>query len=173
MELGREAVRLIAEKRQSNALRQWLATGQLGDVEMGPGQAYTRLGIEDRTLEDDVILSIYHIRFSEAPSQEEDLRSALRAIGKERASEKIASFLHTGQASGTVASDWPVGLENIGNTCYLNSLLQFYFTVKPLRDLILNFREVEMKMTPENLSRKRVGSRRVTMNEIERAKKCE
>lgn len=164
---------LIAEKRNSSALRKWLVTGQLGEVEMDVGQAFTRLGIEDRTLEDDIILSTFQIRVSEAPSQEEELRSALRAIGKEKGSEKIASFLHTGQAAENVSSDWPVGLENIGNTCYLNSLLQFYFTVKPLRELIRDFHKVEMQINPASLHRKRVGSRKVMLNEIKRARKCE
>ncbi|KAJ1919201.1 ubiquitin-specific protease ubp2 [Mycoemilia scoparia] len=33
----------------------------------------------------------------------------------------------------------PLGLDNIGNTCYLNSLLQYYFSVLPLRELLSKF----------------------------------
>jgi ubiquitin carboxyl-terminal hydrolase 25/28 len=65
-----------------------------------------------------------------------------------------------------------VGLENIGNTCYLNSLLQFYFTVKPLRDMVLNFEDFKMELTEENLRQKRVGSRKVKGDEVRRAQKC-
>jgi ubiquitin carboxyl-terminal hydrolase 25/28 len=36
-----------------------------------------------------------------------------------------------------VNQDGLVGLSNIGNTCYLNSLLQFYYSCKPLRQLVL------------------------------------
>lgn len=32
----------------------------------------------------------------------------------------------------------PVGLSNIGNTCYLNSLLQYIYTVKDIRETVLN-----------------------------------
>ncbi|KAJ1479241.1 hypothetical protein T484DRAFT_1814998, partial [Baffinella frigidus] len=31
----------------------------------------------------------------------------------------------------------PVGLKNIGNTCYFNSLLQTYFAIPQFRDAIL------------------------------------
>ena len=141
---------------------------------MDIGQSYNRLGISDRTLEDETIIMAYEIRLSEAsPVQIEELRAALAAIGKGKGSQKIAAYLKTGQVTDQVSPEWPVGLENIGNTCYLNSLLQFYFTVKPLRDLILNFDQYEMESTPENLRRKRVGSRKVTPKEVERAKKCE
>lgn len=171
-DLGRQAVTLIAEKRDSSALKSWLSNGQLGMVEMGTDQAYARLGIEDHSLEDDMVLTTFDIRLSEMPSETEDLREALRSIGRARGSQKIGAFLQSPSTARVASSDWPVGLENIGNTCYLNSLLQFYFTVKPLRELILNFYRVEMAVTHEMLSQKRVGSRKVSLREIERAKKC-
>lgn len=172
-DIAHNAVSLIAEKRNSEALKSWLATGELGEVEMDVGHAYNRLGIEDRTLDDEMILTTYEIRISEAPSQLQDLRMALKSIAKSKNSSLIASFLNTGLISSEHAlSGWPVGLENIGNTCYLNSLLQFYFTVKPLRDLVLNFDEYRMPLDAESLSRKQVGSRRVTAKEVMRAQKC-
>ncbi|KAI9844919.1 MAG: ubiquitin-specific protease ubp2 [Sclerophora amabilis] len=170
--LAQHAVSLIAEERDSEPLRNWLRTGELGQVEMDVGEAYTRLGIGDRTLEDDMILTTYQIRTSEAPLQVDELRAALQSIGKEKGSHKIASFLRAdGFALDSVSTNWPVGLENIGNTCYLNSLLQFYFTVKPLRHILLNFSEYEMKITADIVRSKRVGSRKVSVKEIERAQK--
>ncbi|KAI9807762.1 MAG: hypothetical protein M1825_005067 [Sarcosagium campestre] len=168
--VGREAVRIIAEKRNSDALRSWLSTGELG-LDMDIGEAYRRFGIEDRTVDDDLIITTFQIRVSEEPLHVEQLRTALQVIAKETGSVKIASFLSTGQATESGSSDWPVGLENIGNTCYLNSLLQFYFTVRPLRDLILRYKEIEADVSPQSIDKKRVGSRKVSLKEVERAKK--
>lgn len=33
----------------------------------------------------------------------------------------------------------PPGLDNLRNTCYLNSILQYFYTVTPVRELVLNF----------------------------------
>lgn len=91
------------------------------------------------------------------------------------------NYLQTGELStGAVHSaamasgreDWPVGLCNIGNTCYLNSLLQFYFTIKPLRDMVLNFDLYQEDLNEAILRTKRVGGRIVTVKEVERAKIC-
>jgi hypothetical protein len=56
-----------------------------------------------------------------------------------------------------VRMDLPVGLENLRNTCYLNSILQYFFTVRPVRDLILNIDEYEMEPTEDNLKNRRIG----------------
>lgn len=111
------------------------------------------------------------------PGKTLELRKALRVIAEDRNSIKIKEYLQTGPAETSQSrgsANSPVGLENIGNTCYLNSLLQFYFTIKPLRDMILNLDEYqEGEITEEVVERKRVGGRKVTKTEIERAKKCE
>jgi ubiquitin carboxyl-terminal hydrolase 25/28 len=38
------------------------------------------------------------------------------------------------------SSDEPVGLKNIGNTCWFNSIVQALYTLPYFRQLILNFR---------------------------------
>jgi ubiquitin carboxyl-terminal hydrolase 25/28 len=69
--------------------------------------------------------------------------------------------------------EWPVGLQNIGNTCYLNSLLQFYFTIRPFRDMVLNFERFQMDVNDESsIAQKQVGSRKVAKKEVERSLKC-
>ena len=162
---------LIAEQRKSTGLKEWLETGQLGEMEMDPGQAYTRLGIGDRTIDDDLVITSYNINMQETPSQIKDLKKALAAIAKSRNSFYLQSFLDS-SASERKVSEWPVGLENIGNTCYLNSLLQFYFTVKPLRDLVLNFDQYKMQLDDRTFYKKQVGSRKVSKREVERAQRC-
>lgn len=66
---------------------------------------------------------------------------------------------------------WPVGCRNNGNTCYLNSVLQFLFTITPLRQLILNFEEYEQDPSPEALRNKKVGRAVVTPERVVTAQK--
>lgn len=141
---------------------------------MDVDQAYNRLEIPDRTIDDETILTAYNYHISEAPSQSQDLRNALTAVAKSRKSNLLLDFLRIGMtALEHLPSEWPVGLENIGNTCYLNSLLQFLFTVKPLRDLVLDFDQYKMDAGGEDLINKQVGSRKVFKKEVERAQRCE
>ena len=112
-------------------------------------------------------------------------RQALKAIALSRGSNKLfdrlgdinSSLANTVHAASqqTVSSftQGPVGLRNIGNTCYLNSLLQMLFSIKPLRQLVLNFEQYETDLANATMERKKVGSRKVSKAEVERSVKCE
>ena len=170
---ARHAVSLIANHRNSQALRKFLETGTLGEFEMDVNTAYALLDIHDHDVDDDLILTTYNVRVSDDPSQLDNLKNAVTAIAKARKSRRLGDFLNTGMMTSEHAlSEWPVGLENIGNTCYLNSLLQFYFTIKPLRDLVINIDEFKMPIDEKNLQSKRVGSRIVSKKEVIRAQQC-
>lgn len=173
-EISEKALSLIAEKRNSDTLRHFLKTGETGAGEMDVGDAYRLLQIPDRTVGDDAILAAYTICVDEAPTQVETYTRALTIIAKEKDSPMLSSFV-----SGSTThndrnlSEWPVGLQNIGNTCYLNSLLQFYFTVRPYREMVLDFENNKTDLDEESLRQKKVGSRKVSRLEVERSQKCE
>lgn len=141
---------------------------------MDVGEAYSLLQIPDRTVDDTAILAAYSVCESEAgPEQAELYKKALHVIAASKNSLVINSALGSSAPQpNRVLSEWPVGLENIGNTCYLNSLLQFYFTVRPYRDMVLNVDDFLMPLDDESLQRKQVGSRKVSKKEIERSQKC-
>ena len=98
------------------------------------------------------------------------LRACLKIVAESRKSEILVAFLKTGKLDSSLlpAENWPAGLDNIGNTCYLNSLLQYYFCIKPLRDLILTFDEREINIEHLHGDRK-IGGRKVEDLEIQRS----
>ena len=139
---------------------------------MDPAQAYARLDISDRTIDDEAIKAAYQFAIADTPSQKPELEKALAAIAKDRDSGLLLGMISNDRLAGTHdLSEWPVGLENIGNTCYLNSLLQFYFTIRPLRDLVLHFEEHKMEIDSGAFARKQVGSRSVSKKEVQRAQR--
>ncbi|KAH9033487.1 hypothetical protein EDB85DRAFT_2289386 [Lactarius pseudohatsudake] len=83
-----------------------------------------------------------------------------------------------GETVPATRQDWPRGLNQLGNTCYLNSLLQYFYTIKDLRDAVAHLLNSssrktvdEDKLTDDDLKRHRVGGRLVTRKEILRSKK--
>lgn len=173
------ALSLIARDRKSDALCHFLETGEMNQPEMDAGDAFNLLQIPDRTVDDAMILSAYSVCVAENPEQIEKYQKALSIIAKEKSSLVLSGELGYNKpllndsSNDQGSNQWPVGLGNIGNTCYLNSLLQFYFTIQPFRNMVLNLDETLVPLDEEEiLSNKQVGSRKVTYAEIERSQKC-
>ncbi|KAJ1552663.1 ubiquitin-specific protease ubp2, partial [Cladochytrium tenue] len=107
--------------------------------------AYDAFGLsEEDDVSDALLLSMFRVAANDRPDRLDDLRASLRVVAESRDSAVIGLFLDTGvipedlvdggDRAMLVDEDVPAGLNNIGNTCYLNSLLQFYRSVVPLRE---------------------------------------
>ncbi len=70
--------------------------------------------------------------------------------------------------------DLPAGLGNIRNTCYLNSILQYLFTVRQIREIVLDWDKYGLENIEENLMARRIdpGSTRVERGEAFAGQKC-
>ncbi|CAI7568146.1 unnamed protein product [Penicillium glandicola] len=171
-ELAKRAVALIAESRKSVALEHFINTGEMIAGEMDIGDAYRLLQIPDRTVDDGAIIAAYTICIDENPGDAERYNQALTIIAKQLDSSTLRNMAGISNEPERSMEDWPVGLQNIGNTCYLNSLLQFYFSVRPFREMVLDFERFQMDLDDEeNLAKKQVGSRKVTKKEVERSQR--
>lgn len=136
--------------------------------------AYKYIGCTE-TADDIMVIRIFQERLNKDVGAEfAILWMCLETISKYRNSKILEGFLTTGMVDSTFLQldQSPAGLNNIGNTCYLNSLLQYYFVIKPLRDYILNFNEVfnisEFEKD-ENYKIRRIGGRTVGLKETERS----
>lgn len=61
----------------------------------------------------------------------------------------------------------PVGLVNIRNTCYLNSILQYFHTVVAVRDIIFNWGKYKLDVTNESIRSRRLGGSGSTLDRAE------
>jgi ubiquitin carboxyl-terminal hydrolase 25/28 len=85
--------------------------------------------------------------------------------------QKALAGPSTGFSTMHAPETWPVGLVSHGNTCYLNSLLQYYFSLKPLRDIVTDYDQYKMDISKSQEKLERVGQRRVSTQEILGGKK--
>ncbi|KAH0837895.1 hypothetical protein J3R83DRAFT_6125 [Lanmaoa asiatica] len=173
-----DAFRIVAESRGSVNLRKlWEDSTRDG---MDPNRAYTILEVSPQ-VGDAMLMSVYMVRLEEQPQQVERVKEALLTIAEARDSSRLRTFLETGQDPGEMPAstrhDIPRGLNQLGNTCYLNSLLQYFYTIKELRDAVAPLANTSVKAledekySDDDLKRHRVGGRLVTRREIFRSKK--
>ncbi|GAA5846834.1 hypothetical protein JCM9279_004459 [Rhodotorula babjevae] len=149
---------------------------------MGRDAAYRALGLEPGVdVDDSNIAMIYSIRLDDASSDSEKakMREALEVIADEKKSNELYTLAQTGKRADDSSTGWqagpavdlnvPVGLTNIANTCYLNSLLQYFFTVREVRDTILAFHDTPTPSSQQG--QLRVGGRLVSLAEVKRSKR--
>ncbi|KAF8257553.1 hypothetical protein EI94DRAFT_1774415 [Lactarius quietus] len=165
-----DAFRRIAEVRGSEAL--WKKWEQAKDGGMTPERAYATLEVPSE-IEDGMLITVFSMRVDDQPNQVDRMREAVSVIAEMRNSDRLRKFLETGSDPGETVpatrQDWPRGLNQLGNTCYLNSLLQYFYTIKDLRDAVAPL--LNSQAYGRDLKRHRVGGRLVTRKEILRSKK--
>jgi ubiquitin carboxyl-terminal hydrolase 25/28 len=174
-ETARKAVRLIATQRRSKRLHDFLENGDLGEpTSLDIGEAYAILQVKDRAapLSLDVLQATMAVMIADQPSSEVRYQQAYDLICEDQKKFYNNSEIQVnGPPRNTYQMDaWPVGLRNIGNTCYLNSVLQFLFTIKPLRDAVLDATKFVEDLSPEQLEKKIVGRSAVRPEKLEKAR---
>ena len=140
---------------------------------MDTAEAYSFLQIADRasTLDLEILRQQILGNIDDNPSSKDKYEEAYRLVELDQKS-KTGSTQNMLDESSKYDPHWPVGCVNIGNTCYLNSVLQFLFTIRPLRERILNCDEHFETPSDEVLERKTVGRMKITAKKVERAQQC-
>ncbi|TFK56339.1 cysteine proteinase [Heliocybe sulcata] len=172
-----DALRVVGQARGSRALVEMARSEEKEG--MGPEKAYSTLEVP-ADVDEEMLLTVYAMRVEERPHQAEAMREAVGVIAEVRDSARLKRFWETGVDPGPIGPlvppDMPRGLNQLGNTCYLNSLLQYFYTIKDLRDAVSAAGNSGMKsleedkLTEDDLKRHRVGGRLVTKREISRSK---
>ncbi|KAK3677353.1 ubiquitin-specific protease ubp2 [Recurvomyces mirabilis] len=163
-ETTKKAISIIARKRNSNSMNDWLLTGRSDGTSMSVDEALRHLGIEqslDKVDKDMLQLQIASARDDKPGEQtEKAIKTIEQALGSSSGYTQTTTMQHHAPAT------WPVGLKSHGNTCYLNSLLQYYFCIKPFRKIILDYGKYKLDLKEIHEKRHRVGGRMISAQEI-------
>ncbi|KAJ3322272.1 ubiquitin-specific protease ubp2 [Boothiomyces sp. JEL0866] len=166
-----DALADIASSRKSSDLEETVilerSKGLVGLAELQ--NAYRTLGggINEETSARRVV-ETYRWATLTNPQLSSELRQALNTVANHRDCYMIQHFLSTGQLPSFDSKidldciNLPAGLVNIGNTCYLNSLLQYLFSINIFRDFVFSYEivvkgecvECEMEKKSQTCNRK-------------------
>ncbi|KAJ3805779.1 hypothetical protein F5876DRAFT_51258 [Lentinula aff. lateritia] len=176
-----EALRIVAESRGSIELMDMWHKVQRGSGKLLTIEgAYAALEVP-ADIDDAMLITVYQMRIEDSPAQLQKMQLALKMISEARDSQRLREFARTmrdpGELLAPTRADWPRGLNQLGNTCYLNSLLQYFYTIKELRSSITAMGSMTSskaklleEVTDDDLKKHRVGGRLVTRREIVRSK---
>ncbi|THG97453.1 hypothetical protein EW026_g4549 [Hermanssonia centrifuga] len=129
-----DALKIVADFKDSpTLLRAW----ERGKAPvMTEDTAYSTLEVP-KEVDETMLLTIFNLRIEDQPTQADKMREALTVIAEIRNSQRLREFISSGRDPEDIASEtrleMPRGLNQLGNTCYLNSLLQYFYTIKDLR----------------------------------------
>ncbi|KAL2356052.1 hypothetical protein BJ546DRAFT_969739 [Cryomyces antarcticus] len=144
--VGRQALSIIADARRSEHLHSFLVSGQPPQAPMERKEALCMFGQEEDAKIDLDNLETYYQLYKDDPSVNKDAFERAYACLKNESHARRDSMMNV-ETSKPPPGESPVGLISNGATCYLNSLLQYYFSIKPLRDLVLDWEAHEAPMT--------------------------
>jgi len=132
----------------------------------------------EQSAEDEGLLLQYQVLCEEQPSRADEYRNALTVLAQERDSRLLNEHLRNTRVIQRPTPEPPQrineprGLNNIGNTCYLNSLLQYLYTIKPLRELVCNFDKYKQDLDEQSIHEKQIGQESVSLTKVKRAQEC-
>ncbi|CAO3656591.1 unnamed protein product [Mucor hiemalis] len=184
-----DSLLIIANMTNSDTLQTLIACerskGKIARTEIGDAYAY--FGVNEESADDRLLIGLYQVKLSDEPLQKNLHQDKLKIIAIARHSSELIDFLKEEKGITTsantqsvedimgvpanminTAQNKPVGLNNIGNTCYFNSLLQYYFTFVPFRETMINNK---LYVEDENSEPKKIGGIEVDQSEVRRAKK--
>lgn len=183
-ELAQRSLAIIAETRKSDTLR-YESRADASNAKMSLQQAYNILGIPEPDQVDDEMISVTHgVALSENPGRSEELNEALSTVADARNSYRLRNYwtdnqsLANSQIMGPVMTwksvplEEPRGLKNIGNTCYLNSLLQYLFAIKPLRELLKDFEKHKEAIEDGKPFSKQIAGIKASRDDVKSAQEC-
>ncbi|KAG0085142.1 ubiquitin-specific protease ubp2 [Podila epicladia] len=113
-------------------------------------------------------------------SRSQGSKENLKIILKHRNNSDLSDLVNTPDMDTTDHEDvgWaiyhtqnPVGLVNIGNTCYLNSLLQYIYTINDIRETVINMEVNTEDEDDPKWQGKVIDGRSLTKQDMSEAKK--
>lgn len=166
------------------------------DEKMSKEEALKTFNIDSGVeIDEETLLAIYELISMDSPEMKFKYDKALKVLAEDRQSRFLLNFLETGNKEDTLMNgaddNKPTGINNIGNTCFLNSVLQYFFILIEVRNRVLaaealweaegvlkndqvdSERSEAGKGNGQKEEGRRVGGRVVTEKEVVRSRRCE